>query len=65
MKVFNMPTGLVRDEKWLEDATLAELQQAIREELPESDLFQGELGKRFWDTYRAKVEQVYGGEKFQ
>lgn len=52
------------DEKWIRNATLSELRQAIREEPPESDLFRGELGQLFWAAYRERTEEVYGGSVF-
>ena len=52
---------IIKDLDWLERASLQELQDAIRTEPPESDLFQGQMGALFWEFYRERVGEVYGG----
>lgn len=52
--------AVMRDKNWIENATVQEMTEAIRTEPPMSELFQGELGVYFWDTYRSKMEVLYG-----
>lgn len=56
-----MTSITIKDLDWLEQASLQEMQDAIRTEPPESDLFQGTLGMMFWQRYKEQVGEVYGG----
>lgn len=50
--------------KWIERATLDELKDAILEEPADSELFRGELGVFFWESFRARMEELYGRQTF-
>lgn len=54
-----MVVQMIHDRDWIEVSSLEEMQDAVRNEPPESELFQGELGHFFWEVYRMRIEERY------
>lgn len=52
-------TDVVKDKAWIAQASLQELQDAIRSDPVDSPLFGLDLAEFFWTTYRSKVAELY------
>lgn len=52
-------TEPIKDKAWIDNATLYEMMDAIRDEPIDSPLFGVELAPYFWAAYKAKYSELY------